>query len=45
MEGFGRKKPRGKGLLGGPKSRWEDNIKMKLKNGIGSHGLDYSGSG
>jgi hypothetical protein len=33
-------RPKGKSLLGRPKRRWEDNIKMDLKEvGLGRHGL------
>jgi hypothetical protein len=33
-------------LLGKPKCRWEDNIKMELREiGMGWYGLDSSGSG
>jgi hypothetical protein len=35
------RKPKGKGLLGRPRRRWEDNIRMDLrKNGMGRCGLD-----
>jgi hypothetical protein len=38
-------KPEGKGPLGGPRRRWEDNIKMDLREkGLG-FGLDSCGSG
>jgi hypothetical protein len=39
-------KPEGRKPLGRPKRRWEDNIKMNLREvGLGGHGLDQSGSG
>jgi hypothetical protein len=40
-------KPEGRGPLGRPRGRWEDNIKMDLREvGWGEgHRLDYSGSG
>jgi hypothetical protein len=33
-------KPEGKRLLGGPRRRWEDNIKMDLR-GIGRDSMDW----
>jgi hypothetical protein len=30
------------GILGRPRSRWENNIKMELKEIGGEYGLDYS---
>jgi hypothetical protein len=40
------RKPVGKRLLGRPRRRWEDNIKMDLKgNRMGECGLRSSGSG
>jgi hypothetical protein len=39
-------KPEGRRPLGRPSRRWEDNIKMDLREvGWGGHGLDQSGSG
>ena len=39
-------KPEGGRPLGRPRRRWEDNIKMDLREvGWGGHGLDQSGSG
>jgi hypothetical protein len=39
-------KPEGRRSLGRPRRRWEDNIKMDLREvGLGGHGLDRSGSG
>jgi len=39
-------KPEGKRLLGRPRRRWEDNIKVDLQEmGCGGYGLDRSGSG
>jgi hypothetical protein len=39
-------KPEGRRSLGRPRHRWEDNIKMDLRDfGRGEHGLDQSGSG
>jgi hypothetical protein len=39
-------KPEGKRLLGRPRRRWEDNIRMDLqKVGCGGYGLDWAGSG
>ena len=32
-------KPKGKGPLGGPRHRWEDNIKMDLEE-VGFGGID-----
>jgi len=34
------KKPEGKGPLGRPRSRWQDNIKMDLQE-VGYDGMDY----
>ena len=40
------RKPEGKRQLGRPKCRWEDNIKMDLREvGCGRYGLDRVGSG
>jgi hypothetical protein len=40
------RKPEGRRPLGRPRRRWEDNIKMDLREvGLGGHGLDRSGSG
>ena len=36
-------KPEVKRLLGRPRSRWEDNIKMDLQEVGWEHGLDRSG--
>jgi hypothetical protein len=33
-------KPEGKRTLGGPRCRWEDNIKMDLKE-VGCWGMDW----
>ena len=33
-------KPEGKRLLGGPRRRWEDNIKMDLQE-VGCWGMDW----
>ena len=33
-------KPEGKRPLGGPRRRWEDNIKMDLQEVEWGHGLD-----
>jgi len=33
-------KPEGKRLLGGPRRRWEDNIKMDLQE-VGCGGMDW----
>ena len=33
-------KPKGKNLLGKPKCRWEDNIKMEFRKWDGELGLD-----
>jgi hypothetical protein len=39
-------KPKGKRQLGRRRPRWEDNIKVYLREtGYGWYGLDYSGSG
>jgi hypothetical protein len=39
-------KPEGKRPVGRPRSRWEHNIKMNLKQvGCGGYGLDLAGSG
>jgi hypothetical protein len=39
-------KPEGRRLLERPRLRWEDNIKMHLRDvELGGHGLDQSGSG
>ena len=39
-------KPEGRRPLGRHRRRWEDNIKMDLREvGWGGHGLDQSGSG
>jgi hypothetical protein len=39
-------KPEGRRPLGRPRRRWEDNIKIDLREvGKGGHGLDKSGSG
>jgi hypothetical protein len=39
-------KPEDQKPLGRPRSRWEDNIRMGLReNGLGERGLDSSGSG
>jgi hypothetical protein len=38
-------KPEGRRPLGRPRRRWEDNIKMGLREVAGEHGLDQSGSG
>jgi hypothetical protein len=39
-------KPEERRPLGRPRRRWEDNIKMDLREvGWGGHGLDESGSG
>ena len=39
-------KPKGRRLLGRPRRRWEDNIKMDHKEvGFGGYGLDRAGSG
>jgi hypothetical protein len=39
------RKPEGKRLLGRPRCRWVDNIKLGLRDRMGSYGLDRSGSG
>jgi ribulose bisphosphate carboxylase small subunit len=33
-------KPEGEGLLGGPRHRWEDNIKMSVQE-VGFGGMDW----
>ena len=38
-------KPEGRRSLGTSSRRWEDNIKMGLREVGGGHGLDRSGSG
>ena len=38
-------KPEGKRPLGRPRRRWDDNIKMYLREVGSGHGLDRSGSG
>jgi len=39
-------KPEGRRLVGRPRHRWEDNIKMDLQEvGCGGYGLDRAGSG
>jgi hypothetical protein len=38
-------KPEGKGPLGRPRYRWEDNIKMDLQEVGGGNRLDGAGSG
>ena len=38
-------KPEGKRPLGGPRHRWEDNIKMDIQEVGWGHELDCSGSG
>jgi hypothetical protein len=38
-------KPKGRRPLGRPRRRWEDNIKMDLREVGWGHGLDQSGSG
>jgi hypothetical protein len=38
-------KPEGRRLLERPRRRWEDNIKMDLREVGWGHGLDQSGSG
>jgi len=35
-------KPEGKSPLGGPRRRWEDNIKTDLQE-VGCEGMDWSG--
>jgi hypothetical protein len=37
--------PEGKRPLGRPRHRWEDNIKMDLRNTVWGYGLDIYGSG
>ena len=44
IQGFGGE-PEGRRPLGRPKHRWEDNIKMDLREVGWEHGLDRSGSG
>ena len=34
-------KPEGKKLLGRPRRRWEDNIKMDLQEVVGCEGMDW----
>jgi hypothetical protein len=38
-------KPEGRRSLGRPRRRWEDNIKMDLREARWGHGVDQSGSG
>jgi hypothetical protein len=38
-------KPEGRRPIGRPRRRWEDNIKMDLREIGWGHGLDQSGSG
>ena len=39
-------RPEGKGPLERPRRKWEDNIKVDLKEvGCGGHGLGWCGSG
>jgi hypothetical protein len=38
-------KPEGKRQLERPRRRWDDNIKMYLREVVSGHGLDRSGSG
>ena len=38
-------KPEGRRTLGGPRRRWEDNIKINFPEVRVGHGLDRSGSG
>jgi hypothetical protein len=39
-------KPEGKRPLGGPRRRWEDNIRMDFQEmGCGGYGLNWVGSG
>jgi hypothetical protein len=38
-------KPEGRRPLGSPRRRWEDNIKMDLREVEWGHGLDRYGSG
>ena len=35
-------KPEGKRPLGGPRHRWEDNMKMDLQEVVWRHGSDWS---
>jgi hypothetical protein len=45
VQGFGGK-PEGKRPLGRPRRRWEDGIRMDLREiGLGGWGLDSTGSG
>jgi hypothetical protein len=39
------KKPKGKSSVRRPRRRWVDNIKMKLRDRMGWHGLERSDSG
>jgi hypothetical protein len=41
----GQLKPGGKRVLGGPRNRWEDNIRMDLKFKVSAYKLDSGGSG
>jgi len=44
--GFWWEKPEGRRILGRPKRRWEDNIKIDIQEvGCGGYGLDGAGSG
>jgi hypothetical protein len=38
-------RPESKSLFGGPRRRWEENIKKNLQEVEWGHGLDLSGSG
>jgi hypothetical protein len=38
-------KPEGKRPLGRPRLRWEDNIRMDLRDRMGWYELDWSGLG
>jgi len=38
-------KPEGKRPLGGPRCKWDDNIKMIIRKWDGGYELDLSGSG
>jgi hypothetical protein len=38
-------KPVGRRPLGRPRLRWENNIKMDVRDVVWGHGLDQSGSG
>jgi hypothetical protein len=38
------RKPKGKRPLGGPKRRWEDNMKMDIQEMEWGHGLDLCGA-